>query len=152
MWLQHMPSRIWYMLENQHVVVSGHTVVQVKYIWTSEIKIWNTFGQGLGGLDVENEADYHLNAPGLAVEDVLLIGMLALFFGFLALLVMSASLLKKVRNFYVFLLCHSSRACSSDYFWTIALSWQEPKRRRCPAKKSKLGDDAALKAKEPRSV
>lgn len=42
---------------------------------------------------------------------------------------------KKVRNFYVFLLCHSSRACSSDYFWTIALSWQEPKRRRCPSKK-----------------
>lgn len=139
MWLQHMPSRIWYMLENQHVVVSGHTVVQVIYIWTSEIKIWNTFGQGLGGLDVENEADYHLNVPGLAVEDVLLIGMLALFFGFLALLVMSASLLKKGQKFLRFSPLPLFQGLQPWLFLDYSFVLARAQKKKVPCKKEQTG-------------
>lgn len=54
----------------------------------------------------------------------------------------------KTEMFYVSPLCHPSRACSSDYFWTIALSCQVPKRKRCPSKKrSQLGDDVASRLK-----
>lgn len=45
-------------------------------------RIWRN-----GGLDFENAVDYHLSAPVLAVEDSLLIGILALFYCFGALLV-----------------------------------------------------------------
>lgn len=63
-------------------------------------------------------------------------------------LLLDASSLKKRSEMYVFPLCHSYRACSSDYFWTVALSWQVPKRRRHPPpKKPKLGDDVASRPK-----
>lgn len=98
-----------------------------------------------GGLDFENAGNYHLSARALAVEDSLLIGILALFYCFCALLVIRCLFLsKRWEMFYVSPRCRCSRACSSDYFWTPALSWQVPKRRKCPSKKkSKLGDDVA---------
>lgn len=77
--------------------------MQVKYIRTSEMKIWNTLHQGKGGFVFENAGEYHLNAPGLVVENILLIGMLALFFFAAGLyLLSSASLLEKGQKFLRF--------------------------------------------------
>lgn len=50
---------------------------------------------------------------------------------------------KKGRKCFIFFHDHSSRACSSDYFWTIAISWQVPKRRRWPSHKNKLDAEVA---------
>lgn len=85
-----------------------------------------------GGLGFENAVDYHLCAPVLVVEDSLLISILALFY---CLLSGVSSFKKRWEMFYVSPRCRCSRACSSDYFWTAALSWQVPKRRKCPSKK-----------------
>lgn len=85
---------------------------------------------------------------------ILLIGVLALFFSCWARLVIWCFFTqKKARNFYVFLLCHSSRACSSDYFWTIAFVLARAQKKKVPFQKnSQLGDDVASEVREARSI
>lgn len=56
----------------------------------------------MGELDVENAVDYHLNVPGLLYEDILLIGMLALFFGCWALLVIWCFFTQKRSEIFTF--------------------------------------------------
>lgn len=78
------------------------------------------------------------------VEDIVQIWTLASSFCSRALLVIGWIFTKKKgQNCFIFFQHHSSRACSSDYFWTKALSWQVPKRRKWPSNKKELGDEVA---------
>lgn len=153
MWLQHMPPRIWYMLENQHVVALGHPNCASKVYLNFRNKDMGHFWSRIGELDVENAADYHLNAPGLAVEGVLLIGMLALFFGFRDLLVIAHFFTQKRSEIFTFFSSATLPGPAALTIFGLHLCLgKSPKEVGALAKKSKVGDDAALKAEEPRSV
>lgn len=91
-----------------------------------------------------------------AAEDVVQIWTLALSFGLQAPLVMGRIFTPQKRRskllcfFFLFFspTTHNSlKPCSSDYFRTIALSWQVPRRRRCPSKKEQTGWRCGSKSK-----
>lgn len=149
MWLQHMLPRIWCMLENQHAVVSGHTVAQVRYNWTSQIKIRNTLGEGLGGLDVQNAVDYHLNAPGLFCSSVCLLCFSAAGLGLLS----GAFLLKKGQKFLCFSPLPLFQGLQLWLFLDYSFVLARAQKKKVPFQKnSQLGDDVASEVREARSI